>query len=202
MRAAVDRDRALGRPSLLEIAAGSIGAAERGQLGALGLARLWDVVALRLDLKSFAPVPQGQVSVRRARGDEAAAFAALAVRAYGAPSAGIPAASVAAQLRLWTAFARLGQARCLFAERDGVACAIAMYLCVGDVALVDGAATVAEHRGQGCHSALLAHRFAAARAEGAAVAVTRTGAGSASQRNLERAGMEVSRRIEVWGTPR
>ena len=55
-------------------------------------------------------------------------------------------------------------------------------------------------RHQWGQSALLAHRFEAARAEGARVAVTRTGAGSASQRNLERAGMRVCRRMEVWGS--
>jgi GNAT superfamily N-acetyltransferase len=75
-----------------------------------------------------------------------------------------------------------------------------MYLRAGETALVDGAATLPEHRGHGCQSALLAHRFQAARAEGACVAVTRTAAGSASQRNLERAGMRICRRMEVWGT--
>jgi GNAT superfamily N-acetyltransferase len=202
-RAAVDRVRAAGRRPLLEIAADSIGDAERDLLGALGLVRLWGVVTLRLDLEeSFAPVPQEQVRVRSAGPDEAEAFAALAVRAYGAPPAGIPAASTAAGMRLWTAFGRLGRARCFFAERHGVACAIGMYLRAGEAALVDGAATLPEHRGHGCQSALLAHRFQAARAEGARVALTRTGAGSASQRNLERTGMRVCRQMEVWGTTR
>jgi len=199
-RALVDRARALGRRPLLEIAAGSIGDGEREQLRALGLARLWSVVALRLDLESFVPAPREQVRVRSASPDEAEAFAALAVRAYGAPPAGIPAASAAAGVRMWTAFCRLGRARCFFAERHGVACAIGMYLRAGEVVLVDGAATLPEHRGHGCQSTLLVHRFEAARAEGARVAVTRTGAGSSSQRNLERAGMGVCRRMEVWGT--
>jgi hypothetical protein len=109
--AAVDHARALGRRPLLEIAADSIGDAEREQLGALGLARLWGVVALRLNLESFVPVAQDQVRVRSASPDEAEAFAALAVLAYGAPPAGIPAASTAAGVRLWTAFCRLGRAR-------------------------------------------------------------------------------------------
>src|SRR5580692_8807128 len=111
-RALVDRARALGRRPLLEIAAGSIGDGEREQLGALGLARLWSVVAFRLDLESFVPVPREQVRVRSASPDEAEAFAALAVRGYGAPPAGIPAAGTAAGVRLWTAFCRLGRARC------------------------------------------------------------------------------------------
>jgi GNAT superfamily N-acetyltransferase len=194
--AAVGHARALGRRPLLEIAADSIGDGEREQLRKLGLARLWGVVALRLDLESFVPVPQAQVRVRSAAQSEAGAFAALAVRAYGAPSAAIPVAG----RRLWEAFCRLGRARCFFAERHGVDCAIGMYLRAGQAALVDGAATLPEHRGHGCHSALLAHRFEAARAEGSCVAVTRAGTGSASQRNLERAGMRVCRQMEVWGT--
>ncbi len=158
------------------------------------------MVALRLNLGSFIPVPQDQVRVRCASPDEAGAFAALAVLAYGAPPAGIPAAGIAAEARLWAASCRLGRARCFFAERHGVACAIGMYVRAGEAALVDGAATLPEYRGHGCQSALLAHRFHAASKEGARVAVTRTGAGSASQRNLERAGMRVCRRMEVWGT--
>jgi GNAT superfamily N-acetyltransferase len=196
VRAAVDHARALGRRPLLEVAADSIGDAEREQFRSLGLTSLWGVVALRLDLESFASAPQAQVRVRNAAQGEAGAFAALAVRAYGAPTAAIPAAGP----RLWEAFCGLGRARCFFAECHGIACAIGMYLRAGQCALVDGAATLLEYRGLGCHSALLAHRFEAARAEGACVAITRTGAGSASQRNLERAGMRVCRKMEVWGT--
>src|SRR3984885_10452491 len=134
-RALVDRARALGRRPLLELAADSIVGGERVRSRALGLARLWSVVSLRLDLESFVPVPREQVRVRGASPDEAEAFAALAVRAYGAPPAGIPAASAAAGVRMWTAFCRLGRARCFFAERHGVACAIGMYLCAGGAAL-------------------------------------------------------------------
>jgi GNAT superfamily N-acetyltransferase len=197
--AVAGRARALGRRPLLEIAAGSIGAQERMRLSALGLTRLWDVVALRLDLESFVAVPHELARIRVARPEEAGAFAALAVRAYGAPPAAVPAASAADEMRLWAGWCRLGRAHCFFAERHGIACAIGMYLRFGQVALVDGAATLPEHRGHGCQAALLAARFQAARAEGARVAVSRTGAGSASQRNLERAGMRVCRRMEVWG---
>ena len=78
--------------------------------------------------------------------------------------------------------------RRFFDERHGIARAIGMYPRPGEAALVDGAATLPEHRGHGCQTALLAHRFQTARAEGTRVAVTQTAAGSASQRNLERAG--------------
>src|ERR1700722_14656845 len=98
-RALADRARALGRRPLLEIAAGSVGGGGGGGLGGLGLARLWSVAALRLDLESFVPVPREQVRVRTASPDEAEAFAHLAMRGYGAPPAGIPAASTAAGMR-------------------------------------------------------------------------------------------------------
>ena len=52
------------------------------------------------------------------------------------------------------ALCRLGHARCFFAERAGVPCAIGVSLRAGDAAFVDGAATLPEHRGHGCQSAL------------------------------------------------
>lgn len=194
----VEHARRTGRRPTLEIDLDSLGDAERGQLAALGLAKLWGLVALRLDLASSPPERPSGVTVRAVREDEADAFGVLAVRAYGAPPAGFPPIDEAADARKWATFVRLGRARCFFAEIDGVPCAIGMSLRVGPVALVDGAATLAEHRGRGCQGALLAHRFREARAGAARVAVTRT-ATAPSQRNLERAGMAVYRRMEVWG---
>ena len=190
--------RRAGRRATLEIELESLGDAERGALGALGLGKLWDLVALRRDLASFVYAPPVGLQVRDVREDEADAFAALALRAYGPPPPGFPAPDEAAQARKWAAFPRLGRARCFFVEVDGVPCAIGMYSRLGTAALVDGAATVVEMRGRGGQAALLAHRFREAHAEGARVAITRTAA-AASQRNLERAGMAVYRRVEVWG---
>jgi ribosomal protein S18 acetylase RimI-like enzyme len=77
--------------------------------------------------------------------------------------------------------------------------AVGFSLVDGDVALVDGAATLPAYRRRGCQSTLLAHRLFDAKAAGARVAVTRAAEGSASQANLERAGMRAARRFEVWG---
>ncbi len=196
--AVVEHARATGRRSMLEIDAASLGDAERRELPALGLAMLWELVALRKDLGSLAFEPPVGVVVRPVRETEAEAFGALAVRAYGAPMANFPPLDHAAELRKWAAFPRLGRAQCFFAEVSGAPVAIGMSLLVSTAALVDGAATVPEHRGRGCHAALLAHRFREAQREGARLAVTRT-ASAQSQRNLERAGMMVFQRREVWG---
>lgn len=80
---------------------------------------------------------------------------------------------------------------------DGAPRAIGMYLRVGQGALVDGAATLAAYRKHGCQSALLAHRFSFARADGATFATTRA-ADPTSRRNLERAGMQLVASHEVW----
>ncbi len=195
------RARLHGPRPLLEMLPESLGAATRAELAALGLAPLWSVVMLHLDLRSLPDTPASTVPVRDAAPAEAAAFGALAVRAYGPPPPGFPAPDEAAKERRWAAFCRLGRARCFFAERDGAPVAIGMFVREGEAALVDGAATLAEHRGRGCQSALLAHRFREARAEGATVAITRAAASSASRRNLERAGMRVVQEREVWGLP-
>jgi GNAT superfamily N-acetyltransferase len=196
--AIVEHARGTGRRSMLEIDTDSLGPAERATLTRLGLSMRWELYALRLGLASFDLAAPTGVTVRAVRPDEADAFSTLAVRAYGAPMANFPLPDPAVELRKWAAFPRLGHASCFFAEVDGTPAAIGMSLRVSSVALVDGAATVPEHRGRGCHAALLVHRFREARAEGARVAVTRT-ASRQSQRNLERAGMVVFRRMEVWG---
>jgi GNAT superfamily N-acetyltransferase len=193
--AIVAHTRRTGRKPLLEIDLDSLGDPQRGELAALGLARLWPVAGLRIDLRALPPVPASIVSVRAVLPPEAETFGALAVRAYGFSD------DRDAHTRTWTAYCALGRARCFFAEIDGVPCAIGLLVVLGDEALVDGAATLPEHRGQGCQTALLAHRLRAARAAGASVAISRTASGSPSQRNLERAGFRVYRRMEVWGEP-
>jgi hypothetical protein len=200
--ALVDRARRAGIRPLLEVTPASIAEDTAAALGALGLAPLWRVVALRLDLRAL-PLPEegSGVRVRDARPDEAPAFGALAVRAYGPPLPGFPAADQGAEERFWAALCRLGQARCFLAEIDGAPAAVGLFVRAGAVALVDGAATLAEHRGRGCQGALVARRFREARAAGASIAITRTVPGWASQRNLERAGMRVYETVEVWGTP-
>lgn len=197
--AIVDHMRRSSRAPLLEVAADALGDAERATLARLGLARLWEVVVLHADLDGARVPVVRDVMVRAAVAGEAEWFAALAIRAYGDPPPGVPAPDRAAETQAWAGFCGLGLARCFVAERDGEACGIGIFVRSGVVALVDGAATVPEHRGRGCQGALLAHRLREAWSEGARVAVSRAAAGSPSHKNLERAGMRVHRRMEVWG---
>jgi hypothetical protein len=191
--------RSTGRAPLLEIDGVRIGDAERASLAGLGLRRLWDVAVLRIDLGSLVAATVPEVVVRAALPEQAETFAALAVRAFAEVPPGIPRPDPAVEARFWGGLCQLGRARCFFAERGGAACAIGVYLRVGDAALVDGAATLREHRGMGCQSALIVHRLREAGAHGARYAISRAAAGGTSQRNLEHAGMRVCRRLEVWG---
>jgi len=201
-RALVDNARRAGIRPLLEVASASLDEETTATLADLGLAPLWKVVALRLDLRTLPEAAADPaVRVRDARPDEAAAFSALAVRAYGPPPQGFLAADPSAEERFWSHLCRLGRARCFFAEIAGGPAAIGLFVGAGPVALVDGAATLPEQRGRGCQSALLAHRFREARAAGATLAITRTVPGWASQRNLERVGLQEHETVEVWGTP-
>jgi GNAT superfamily N-acetyltransferase len=192
--------RARGLRPLMEVREGTEG--DTAELAALGLAPLWEVVTLRLDLEAPLPAaPASDARVRAARETEAEAFGALAVRAFGLPPPGLATTVDPDAAHTWTTLCRLGRARCFIAERRGVPCAIGVSVRAGDAAFVDGAATLAEHRGRGCQSALLSHRFHEAKGGGARVAFTRARAGSPSQQNLERAGMAVYRRTQVWGAP-
>jgi GNAT superfamily N-acetyltransferase len=186
--------RRAGRRPLLEIAPASIGHAARSELAALGLRELWTVITLSRDLGEPPPAPPGQAITRIVTPAEAESFGALAARAYA-----LSGEDIAPTERLWTAFARAGRARCFVAEIDGAPAAVGLTCRWGEVALVDGAATLPERRGRGCQTALLAHRLRDAQAMRAEAAISRTGEGSASQRNLERIGFQVCRRMEVWG---
>jgi ribosomal protein S18 acetylase RimI-like enzyme len=194
--------RAEGRSPLLEIDASTISGSARAAMASLGLAMRWVTVELRRDLAVPVEAPtSGGVVVRRAREDEAEAVGVLAREAFDEPTPGLPRIDHEHVRRSWAAYCHSRDARVFVAELDGAARAVGFSLVDGDVALVDGAATLPAYRRRGCQSALRAHRFADAKARGARVAVTRAAEGSASQANLERAGMRVARRFEVWGEP-
>ena len=66
------------------------------------------------------------------------------------------------------------------------------------IAVLRGAAVLPDWRGQGVQRALIARRLRDAMAAGAAWVVAEAEAGSASQRNLRRAGLEVAWVAERW----
>ena len=199
----VERFRSSGRRALLELEVSSLDDAVRRELTAQGLTRGWQLATYQMSLRGAATTPPPGIVVRRVEASDAEAFGALATRAFGPPPAGFPPVDEASEIAKWAAFVTVGLARCFIADVDGTPSAIGMYVPSGTRAFVDGAATIAEARGRGCHTALLAHRAMAAHAEGARSAMTRA-ANPSSRRNLERGGMRIAATHEIWWdeTPR
>lgn len=97
----------------------------------------------------------------------------------------------AADLRILAPNFYSENARCFFAWLDGEpAGGGAMYIHNG-VAEFGGASTRVEYRRRGVQTALLYHRLAAAYAAGCDLALVLTEPGSASQKNVERAGFRL-----------
>jgi GNAT superfamily N-acetyltransferase len=87
---------------------------------------------------------------------------------------------------------------CFLAERDGTAIAAGALTMHGGVALLAGASTVPEWRGQGAQAALLAARLRFAAEQGCDLAMMGAEPGSASQRNAERQGFRIAYTRIKW----
>ena len=81
---------------------------------------------------------------------------------------------------------------------DGVPASGAMLYVHDGVATLTGAATAPAFRGRGCQRVLLRARINQSADLGCKLAVSRCGVGSASQRNLERAGLQLSYTKVIW----
>jgi GNAT superfamily N-acetyltransferase len=81
---------------------------------------------------------------------------------------------------------------------DGVPASGAVLYVHGGVATLNGAATAPAFRGRGCHRVLLRARINEAARSGCKLVVSRCGVGSASQRNLEIAGLQLSYTKVIW----
>ncbi|WP_407540697.1 GNAT family N-acetyltransferase [Deinococcus radiomollis] len=144
----------------------------------------WEVLSLRgyrlermlhVHARSLENLPQlTGVQVRASPPDE---FAALSARAFG-PGNGAMMARTAARPR--TEF--------FAAELEGRPVSAAALSVFGRVAWLFSAATCLEFRGRGAQTALLAARLHAAKDAGALHAAVVTTPGSASERNVQRAG--------------
>lgn len=101
---------------------------------------------------------------------------------------------------LWLEVTRtqFAESRCYVASIDGVPAAqSAMYLSDG-VASFGFGATLEKYRGRGCQSALLAARLGDAARAGCDLVTVQANPGSASQRNVERAGLRVAYTKAIW----
>lgn len=97
------------------------------------------------------------------------------------------------ELALSRAFFRMGGGAVpVIAHQDGAAAAAGMLDVNGDVAALFATATRPAHRQRGLQSALLDFRLRLARERGCTIATIETDPGSASQRNVERAGFRLA----------
>ncbi|MFN8534301.1 MAG: hypothetical protein U0556_12245 [Dehalococcoidia bacterium] len=93
---------------------------------------------------------------------------------------------------LYVVYGRLASARLFLAEIDGSVAGAGLVRLHNDSALLSATSVLPAFRERGVHAALIAKRIAAACAAGIRLAVVRAGPGSASQRNLERAGFRIA----------
>ncbi len=87
------------------------------------------------------------------------------------------------------------------AELAGVPLATGMLFIFDDVALLGGASTIREHRGQGAQSALLQARLNLAKSRGCKIAMMCASPGSQSQRNAEKNGFKIAYTRTKWHLP-
>ncbi len=158
----------------------------------------WEALALRgyrlerllhVHARSLEGLPEsaGAESGVRVRASPPDEFAALSARAFG-PGNGAMMARTAARPR--TEF--------FVAELEGRPASAAALSVFGNVAWLFSAATLPEFRGQGAQTALLAARLHAAKEAGALHAAVVTTPGSASERNVQRAGfVQVGARLSM-----
>lgn len=94
--------------------------------------------------------------------------------------------------------AEFSNSRCYIAFVEGEPAAHAVMSIVDRAAVFGFGATLAEYRGRGCQTALLQARIRDAAQAGCDLLVVSTSPGSASQRNVERAGLRVAYTKALW----
>lgn len=153
----------------------------------------WEIPWLHLDLAHFTPHPYPGIAIRTFSPAEMDICAGLFVQGYGYHGANAAA---------WRTFARYGYTgqgfHCFAAEVGQTLAGCGVLHIQGNTALVDGAATLPQFRGLGVQKALLTARIEHAREQGCTHAFSRTGAGSLSQRNMEKLGLREVYRTAAW----
>src|SRR5439155_2286611 len=139
-----------------------------GRLAAAGLKRVGSLSGMaRIDLAT--PIAaNASVRIREVSPQEAVAASDMMARAYGIPS------DVARFFNEMLAASTGIKTRSYFAYLDGeapVALSYLVYIPDSPLVLLGGAATLAEQRGHGMYTALVARRLADARSDGRAAAI-------------------------------
>jgi GNAT superfamily N-acetyltransferase len=134
------------------------------------------------------PEPSGP-RVRRLGPQDAGLFAEVLLDGHGAPEEDRPA------IPPWVD----SESRRLYlAEVDGEPAAAAVLTCADGIGYLANASTRPGFRRRGCQTALLTRRIADAAAAGCELVCAQTAFASASQRNLERAGLRLAYTKAVW----
>lgn len=120
-------------------------------------------------------------------------FACVLLRGHGVPS-GARARDRGSVAR----WAEIDTWRLYLARVDGVPAGAALLSLDGDLGYLANASTLPESRGRGVQTALIARRIADAAAAGCASVCSGAAFGSQSQRNLQRAGLQVAYTKAVW----
>ena len=125
--------------------------------------------------------------------DDPELFAEVILRGHGVP-AGVRVRDGASVAR-WT---ELDGWSLYLARIDGEPAGAALLVVDDDVGYLANASTLPEFRNRGVQTALIATRVAAAASAGCELVSGQAGFGSASQRNLQRAGLRIAYTKAVW----
>jgi GNAT superfamily N-acetyltransferase len=151
------------------------------------IARFANVLVCPLPQSIPPTVSLGAAEVRRARPDEADLWLRVVAEGFSGETA-----PPAADLRILAPNFYSQNALCFFAWLDGEPAGGGAMYTHDRVAEFGGASTRMTYRRRGVQTALLHHRLAAAYAAGCDLALVVTEPGSASQKNVERAGFRVA----------
>jgi GNAT superfamily N-acetyltransferase len=158
-----------------------------------GFQPVWQIPWYHLSIEQVAYATPSAELIRRVAPADLAQLAAVLCSAYGYEGP---------EKEAWQTFADYGYRApsfvCFMATVAQHAAAAGILHLNHSSALVDGAATLANYRGNGLQKALLAARLWYARQHGAKHAFSRTGAGSISQANLEKLGMRRLVQSTAW----
>lgn len=120
-------------------------------------------------------------------------FADVLLRGHG-----VPAGARARDRGSVARWAEIDTWRLFLARVDGVPAGAALLSLDGDLGYLANASTLPESRGRGVQTALIARRIADAAAAGCESVCSSAAFGSQSQRNLQRAGLQLAYTKTVW----
>lgn len=180
--------------AVVEVLPGDHLPAAEARLRSYSFGPVWRIPWFHLDLRESGAWDTPPTNpVQRVEPAELAAFAEVLCDGYGYQGE---------ERDAWRDLARYGYTAagfvCFLATAASKPVAAGVLNLDGTSALVDGAATLQDHRGQGLQKALLRARLSHAKRMGAQHAFSRTAAGSVSEANLQKVGMRRLVESTAW----